>query len=59
MSGQKESGGVECEPKHRWRSQRTLEVKMEAMKGMLGLGRLDPFLTRVSTPIHDDLLPNA
>jgi hypothetical protein len=42
-------GGVKLEPMLMLRSQGTLEVKMVVAKGMLGLERPDPFLTRVTT----------
>jgi hypothetical protein len=36
----------------------SLEAKMVAVKGMLGLEQSDPFLMKVMTQIHNDLVPN-
>jgi hypothetical protein len=41
------------------RSQGSSEAKMVVAKGMLGLEQPDTFLMRVTTQIHDDLVPNA
>jgi hypothetical protein len=59
IDDQKEYGGTELEPVLKWRSQGSSEVRMVAMKGMLGLEQPYPFLMKVMTQIHDDLVPIA
>jgi hypothetical protein len=59
IDARKEYGGAELKPELKRRSQGNSEAKMVAMKGMLGLEQPDLFLTRVTTQIHDNLVPNA
>jgi hypothetical protein len=50
---------VELELVLKHRSQGSSEAKLVAVKGMLGLERPDPFLTKMMIQIHDNLVPNA